>query len=94
MQDFAPATTWKRRARRFGVSVLLLPYRFYAALPIRRPACALIRLSEWCVSFPPFLLSLWCSAFYRSIIAGWHVSGLESADKAKVLKVMLGADES
>lgn len=39
----------------------------------------------------PFLVSWWLCSVYRSILAGWVVSGLESTEKKEALSKLLGS---
>ncbi len=64
-------------------------------LPSRENAVALLVTVEWLLTTVPFLLSLWLCSLYRSVIAGWVVSGMKSAEKRAQLRALMGdADRS
>jgi hypothetical protein len=41
----------------------------------------------------PFLIAWWGSALYRSILAGWAVSGMQAAEKRAALAKLMGDDD-
>lgn len=45
---------------------------------------------EGVITAIPFLLSWWVCATYRSILAGWAVSGMESIEKKAAVRQLLG----
>jgi hypothetical protein len=56
----------------------------------REDAALLLVIVEGLLTAAPFLLSWWLCAFYRSIIAGWEVSGMKAPVKRRMLKQMMG----
>ena len=52
-------------------------------------AMALVAI-EGVLTLPVFLLAWWTSAIYRSVIAGYTVSGLKAGEKREALQKMMG----
>lgn len=47
---------------------------------------------EWALTIIPFTLSWWLCSVYRSVLAGWQVSGAKSEEKHAALKSLWGAE--
>jgi hypothetical protein len=47
---------------------------------------------EGVITTIPFLLSWWVSAVYQSVVAGWLVAGMKSAEKRKALAELLSGE--
>lgn len=54
---------------------------------------AVLVVIEGILSLPVFLLSWWVSSIYRSVIAGWKVSGLKSNEKRAAIAALMGDDD-
>ena len=59
-------------------------------MTVKEKISAILVVVEAVLTAIPFLLSWWLCAVYRSVLAGWTVSGLEYAEKRKALHQMIG----
>ena len=60
---------------------------------LTKAAAVALVVVEGIVSVPFLLISWWLCAVYRSVLLGWVVSGMESAQKRTALLELLGGDK-
>lgn len=60
----------------------------FKAVAAAAPARALLAV-ETALTFPVFVVSWWCCALYRAVIAGWHMSDLKTPDKRAMINQAL-----